>query len=63
MGPTSSGKTTLAKLLHRKLVTSKKFVLHNEPEFSDIILDTEVSTPKESFQELIFEMGKIRINI
>ena len=37
MGPTSSGKTTLAKLLHRRLVTAKKFALHYD---GDEVRDT-----------------------
>jgi len=36
---------------------------YNEPECPDIILDTEGSTPEESLQELISELGKIQIRI
>ena len=37
MGPTSSGKTTLAKLLHGRLLTANKFALHYD---GDEIRDT-----------------------
>ena len=36
---------------------------YNEPECPDIILNTEGSTPKDSLQELISELGKIQIII
>ena len=37
--------------------------VYNEPDSPHIILDTELCTPEDSLQELIFKLGKIQIHI